>query len=761
MAGLDHFGQLLAHYRREQGWSQKELGARANVSESTLGNLESGRVHRPHLETVRLLAAALNLAPAQQQQLLDAARGRVTFPPAMPIHPTATPNLPNATSSFVGREREVAALRALLPTTRLLTLVGTGGCGKTRLALALARSLAGETPGGIWWADLASVFDAEGVAQAVLAAVDARPPEQQSSRAALLAWVAGRAPWLILDNCEHLHEACADLAAALLRASPGARVLATSRRPLGLPGERVWRVPPLSLPAAGATTVEEIGKCEAIQLLLERAGPDLALTDQNASTLATLCLRLDGLPLALELAAARLHALDAEALVTRLDGYFALLGTSTGPALRRHQTIRAVLDWSYDHLAPAERRLLHRLTPFVGGFTLAAAEAVGHRLDQAACARAGTAPDSSVPGLLANLVEQSLVVAEGPPGGPRRYQLLETIRAYTREKLGEEEALAIGAQHCAWFSALAERVPYPLDGGREATTWRAELAPEVDNLRAALAWARDHDLAAGLRLIGATWPYWFIRLSHAEGHAWLSTFLAAADESPRHRAAALHGLGFLCLLDRLPAARDALSASLALAEAQCDTGRIVAVQWAYAFACLASNDAEAAAAHLAAGWEIVTDDESARRRTPYRMMRGLLALEQGDLAGGMEELLAVDAAAAALEQPFYRCIILARLGGAYLRSGELAQASAAYTTLLQIADSLGAWFYRYVGRHRLAIAREWSGDLDGARAEYAAALALSSTAGGSRLEQAAAFLALGRLALYRGEPYQALASLES
>jgi ATP/maltotriose-dependent transcriptional regulator MalT len=185
------------------------------------------------------------------------------------------------------------------------------------------------------------------------------------------------------------------------------------------------------------------------------------------------------------------------------------------------------------------------------------------------------------------------------------------------------------------------------------------------------------------------------------------------------------------------------------------------VQWAYAFACLASNDAEAAAAHLAAGWEIVTDDESARRRTPYRMMRGLLALEQGDLAGGMEELLAVDAAAAALEQPFYRCIILARLGGAYLRSGELAQASAAYTTLLQIADSLGAWFYRYVGRHRLAIAREWSGDLDGARAEYAAALALSSTAGGSRLEQAAAFLALGRLALYRGEPYQALASLES
>jgi predicted ATPase/DNA-binding XRE family transcriptional regulator/tetratricopeptide (TPR) repeat protein len=755
MAESDYFGQLLTHYRHEQSWSQKELAERAKVSESTLGNLESGRIRRPHLETVRLLAAALNLGPTQRQQFLDAARRRATVPPA-------PPNLPNAPSSFIGREHELVTLRALLSTTRLLTLVGTGGCGKTRLVLELARGLIDDAPGGIWWVDLASVLDAEGIAQAVLAAVDARPPEQQSSREALNVWVAAHAPWLILDNCEHLHEACAELAAALLRASSEVRVLTTSRRPLGLPGERVWRVPPLSLPAAAATTAKEIGTCEAIQLLIERTGPDFALTDQNAGDLAALCRRLDGLPLALELAAARLHALDAAALVTRLDGYFALLGKSTGSMLPRHETIRAVLDWSYDNLAPAERILLHRLAPFVGGFTLAAAEAVGQELDDAACPPAKAAHEETVPGLLTGLVEQSLVVAEGAPGGPRRYQLLETIRAYTREKLAEAgEAAAIGARHCAWLVALAERVPYPLDGGPKAAAWRADLAPEVDNLRAALTWARDNDPAAGLRLIGAVWPYWLIRLSHAEGRAWLNTFLAAAGGSPQHHAAALHGLGYLCIFDQLPVARATLTSALALAEEAGDPDRVVAVRWLLAFACLASDDPEETATQLAAGWEVVARDEQERRRTPYRMMRGLLALEQGELASGRAELLAVDATAVALDQPFYRCIILARLGGAYLKAGDPDHAIATYTTLLRVADSLGSWFYRYVGRNRLALAREWSGDLEGAKAEYEAALALSSMVGGSRLEQAVALLAQGRLALYQGEPYQALTSLEA
>lgn len=755
MTNREDFGQLLAHHRRRLNWSQKELAERATVSESTLGNLESGRIRRPRQETVRLLATALHLSPVQRQQFMAAARGQEVVLPA-------THNLPSTPSSFIGRERELSVLRALLPATRLLTLVGTGGCGKTRLALELARAVLGDRSGGVWWVDLASVITPEGIARAALEAVGARPPEEQAPRDALIAWAATRAPLLILDNCEHLHAPCAELAAALLAASPEMQLLATSRRPLGLLGERVWHVPPLSLPRAGATTAAEIGTCEAIQLLTERAGLSFALTDENAGAVATLCRRLDGLPLALELAAARLHALDAAALVARLDGYFALLGSATGPTFPRHQTIRAVLDWSYDNLDPAEQLLLRRLGPFVGGFTLAAAEAVGQGLTDTACPSVASAPGSTIPGLLANLIEQSLVVAEGEPGGPRRYHLLETIRAYVQEKQEEaDETAANGARHCAWYITLAERVLYPLDGGPEAITWRTDLAPEVDNLRAALAWARDHDPAAGLRLIGASWPYWLICLGHAEGREWLGIFLALAPGSPRHRAAALHGLGYLSIFDRFPAARAALVDALNQAEEADDTDRAIAVRWLLAFTCLASNEPLAAAAHVAAGWTVVARDESPRRRTPYRMMRGLLALEQGDLAGGRAELLAVDAAATTLKQPFYRCITLARLSGAYLKSGDLAQTIATCTTLLQVADELGSWFYRYIGRNRLAIAREWSGDLDGARATYDDALALSVTVGGSRLEQAVALLAQGRLALYRDEPYRALEPLEA
>src|SRR5687768_3025180 len=398
--------------------------------------------------------------------------------------PVAAP--PISLTSFVGREEEVAAVRRLLDSARLVTLTGAGGSGKTRLASEIAAQSAGNFAGGVVWVELAPLLDPELLVNAVLAALGA----EQGSRppmTALLDSLRDRETLLVLDNCEHLVDACANLADALLRECPKLRILATSREALGVGGERAWLVPGLSLAGAGASqTFQAIDTSEAVRLFVDRAQAAVAsfqLTAANAASVAQICRRLDGLPLAIELAAARSRALPPEQLAARLDGSFRVLTSGSRTAVPRHRTLREAIDWSYRLLDERERTLLQRLSPFAGDFTLEAAESVCADADF----DAGDVLDT-----LGALVDKSLVVMREAEG-TARYYLLETIRQFAAERLKESGAAdAVLERHArAYVALVAEAAPHFVT--RDRPLWAARVHRELDNVRLALAWTRAND----------------------------------------------------------------------------------------------------------------------------------------------------------------------------------------------------------------------------------------------------------------------------
>jgi predicted ATPase len=427
-----------------------------------------------------------------------------------------TGNLPAPLSSFIGRDEAVRALRERLTETRLLTLTGVGGCGKTRLALRVAAEVQEAYCDGAWLVDLAPVRAETDVARAVAEVLGVHEEAGRPLLATLTAALRPRHLLLVLDNCEHLVTACAELAAALLTGCPELRILATSREALGLVGEVAWPVPPLSLPdelpANGRPSVAVVSRSEAVQLFVARAQerqPGFALTAENAGAVVRVVRRLDGLPLALELAAARLGALTVAQVAQRLDDRFRLLTGGSRAALPRQQTLRATLDWSHDLLCEEERAVLRRAAVFAGGWTLEAAEAV--------CAADAVAPEA-VLDLLAGLVAKSLVQAT-TRSGAARYGLLETVRAYAWEHLkASREAEATARTHAAYYLALAEAA--------ETSPTRSEqmagLEREVDNLRAALAWAlarRDQPAGAPDRVeVGRRLEAALARYRHMHGH---------------------------------------------------------------------------------------------------------------------------------------------------------------------------------------------------------------------------------------------------
>jgi predicted ATPase/class 3 adenylate cyclase len=440
------------------------------------------------------------------------------FPPLKSLDPPHH-NLPIQLTSFVGRERELAAVQQLLLGERLVTLTGAGGVGKTRLALRLAADRLDSIADGVWLVDLAPLADANLVPQAVAAALGVREQPERPLVQTLADALRDRHLLLLLDNCEHLVAACAALADSLLRACPWLRVLATSREPLGITGEAIWRVPPLASPEPDRLpSLESLVQYEAVRLLLDRAelaAPSFAITEQNAAAVAQVCQQLDGLPLALELAAARVKVLSMEQLAARLSDRFRLLTGGSRSALPRQQTLRALVDWSYDLLTEPEQVLFRRLAVFAGGCTLEAAEAV--------CAGDGVQP-GEVLEHLARLVDKSLVIAEPSPGSQVRYRLPETIRQYSAEKLGEAgEGATLRGRHRDWCLALAERTgPGVLDPQRLA--W---LEREYDNLRAALRSSIDSGQAEpGLRLAAGLCDFWYARGYSSEGCAWLAELLA-------------------------------------------------------------------------------------------------------------------------------------------------------------------------------------------------------------------------------------------
>lgn len=443
-------------------------------------------------------------------------------------------NLPAAVSSFVGREAELGDLERTLGDARLVALTGVGGVGKTRLALELANRTVGDYPDGTWFVDLAPVADPALLAGQVASALELREHTEANSIEQLGHRLRDRHLLLVLDNCEHLLDAAAELAAGLLAAAPDVRILATSREPLGLPGEVTYLVPPLGLPA-DASNPEAARLSEAVTLFLRRAmasRPTLADDDANLVAAARICAGLDGLPLALELAAARAKVLSLGEIDARLHDRFRFLVSTRRGAAARHRTLREAMDWSFDLLSAPERRLLAQASVFAGGFDLRAVAGVCFDGDES------TALD-----LISRLVDVSLVVAREEPGG-MRYELLETVRQYASEQLtamGERETMQ--AAHARYFLALVESAFLSVDDPGRGPQAPRLIEPEEANVRAALEWAHDHDVETGLRIAVGLENFWVTR-DPSEADRWLGALLERSDSADvvlRARAERDHG----------------------------------------------------------------------------------------------------------------------------------------------------------------------------------------------------------------------------
>lgn len=561
----DNLGARLRALRRRTGLSQEALAQRSGIGVATLAALERNERHRPHPSTLAALADALGLQPSERQRLTGSSSpDPVSQPPGFDDGPVGA--LAALSTSLVGREQALNDVLGLLGRSRLVTLTGAGGVGKTRLALAAASAIHQQYADGVRLVLLGPVTDPALVPQVVASGVGVLERGRRSVLTSLTEALRDRRVLLVLDNCEHLVEACAELIAAILTHCRELAVMATSREALGLPVEVTWRVPSLSVPRAASPGPHELLECQAARLFIERAQairPEFKVTAANAPAIAEVCQRLDGIPLAIELAAAWVEVLNVEEIAARLDDRFRLLVSGSRAAPPRQQTLRGAIEWSYDLLSPAERRLFAALSVFDGGWTTEAVEVV--------CADAEM-PRETVLYLLRQLVGKSLVVVDQTADGPR-LRLLETLRAYARERAQATGDLAnVEKRHTAWCLELAEMSPpQQLDPAHISL-----LARETDNLRTALRRCiENRESAIGLRLGVALWPYWYVRGLYTEGYSWLKqlTQLPRAGRADAMRARALAFAGHLacCRGDYVTAdalLEDALATAKAVGDEQ-------------------------------------------------------------------------------------------------------------------------------------------------------------------------------------------------
>ena len=438
-------------------------------------------------------------------------------------------NLPTLLTSFVGREKEIFESTQMLKQSRLLTLTGSGGTGKTRLSLHIASSILEQFKDGVWFIELAPISEPALVPNTVANVLRLRVEDSRPLMDVVMDWLGDKEALFILDNCEHLIDACAQFANTILQHCRGVSILASSREALGIAGEVTYRVPSLPTPNE-PLNIYQLETFDSVQLFIQRATltlPTFQFTDDNASFVAQICSRLDGIPLAIELAAARVRALSVEEIAERLDDRFRLLTGGSRTALPRQQTLRALIDWSYQLLSEDERLLFRRLAVFVGGWTLDAAESV--------CGEESTVPVGGggldVLDIMTHLVDKSLINIEHS-ARESRYHRLETIRQYAREKLFDtEEVASLRDKHLAYFVGLAERAEVELQG-RAQKKWLTRLEAEHDNLRAALEWSLKSQPEVGLRIAVALREFWDTHGHWAEARKWLETLLNATKDIP-------------------------------------------------------------------------------------------------------------------------------------------------------------------------------------------------------------------------------------
>ncbi len=624
-------------------------------------------------------------------------------------------NLPLATSRFIGREPQIDEVRGRIADARLVTLVGPGGIGKTRLSLEVAARVLGDSDDAVWFVELAPLADPELVVQSVAKVLGVREQDGRLTPESLTAWLRDRRVLLVLDNCEHLVEACASLVDSLLRSCSGLRVLATSREPLGVTGEAVWPVPALTVPAGGTSvSPPALGEFEATRLFVERATlvrPGFAAREGNAAAIAEVCRRLDGIPLAIELAAARAKVLSVEQIADKLDDRFALLAGGNRTAPKRQQTLRAAIDWSHDLLSDSERGLFRRLAVFAGGFSLAAVEAVagGDVLDP-----------------LTRLVETSLVVAESRDDGSVRYRTFETVREYAAERLREAgEESDVRRRHRDWFLQLAEDAEPKLTGP-DQVAWIARLEDEHDNLAAALRWSVDHagDWESGLRLCYALGRFWSVRAHLSEGRAWIERVLSMTPD-PRHplRTRVLLWSSQLARLQGdSSVARSRLEESRALAEALGDRLGVGAALNEAFIVELHAQDVDRAETAAQGSLEAFEEVGDRRGIGLAGTALAIVASEHGDFDRAIA--LYESALESLREVGDSRSIstILHNLGRVVASRGQLEQGRLLVSEGLSIARDLNDLTAMAVFSHSLGRIAAMAGDFDEALRHYAEAL---------------------------------------
>jgi predicted ATPase/DNA-binding SARP family transcriptional activator len=688
----------------------------------TLGTDPSQVLRDLHTSILRGEAApGGGASPAAAARTAPAARAAQ---PRIPRHA----NLPTPATSFVGRGRDLAQVAALLADARLVTLVGPGGVGKTRLATELAAGW--QAADGAWLAELAEVTDPAGVPAAVCAALGLRPGPDLAGQ------LRDRDLLLVLDNCEHLAGACAAVAQEILGHCPRVRVLATSREPLTVAGERVYPVPPLPVPPP-AVAVGDALEVPALRLFADRAAAAVygfRLNEQNLPAVAEICRRLDGLPLAIELACARLRTLPAAELAARLDDRFRLLTGGSRAALPRHQTLRAVIEWSWDLLTQTERTLARRLAVFAGGATVAAAEAV--------CAD-DALPSGEIVGLLGALADKSFTELREPPGAPPRYRMLETIGAYAQAALAEAgESGRFRRAHARYFLATAAAAE-PLLRTSAQLTHLAWLRREHDNLAAALRYAIGAgDADTAVRLVAALGWYWVLRGNHFEAADWVAEALAlpGADAVTRPALATVYAFDAMHHMAIQDFERGRRSASRAVGLAPAVPHPTITIVRAM----LEQSAAEAADFSGLAG-----------HRDPWLSATGLLyqgftAELRGDAPAAVRHFTMARDAFIAVGDGWGLAGAVRHLGAGHGLGGDHAAAIAAIDQAIGFADTIGAdddagWLRAERG---LALLR--AGDLAAARADLATALQ-SGRALRSAMVTAFAEAALGEVSRHAGE----------
>ncbi len=666
------------------------------------------------------------------------------FPPLRIAKAGASQHLPLQLTSFVGRDAELTQVRDLLAENRLVTLTGAGGVGKTRLAIHIAGHIAGEFADGVWYVDLAPITDPQVVPIAVARALGLPDQPGRSTMDTINRFVADRHMLVVLDNCEHLLDASAAMVIALLGAAAGLTLLTTSREPIGVAGELSWRVPSLS-PAD-----------EAIELFADRARcarADFVVTDDNAATVAEICRRLDGVPLAIELAAARVRALSLVEILDSLHDRFRLLTGGARTAVRRQQTLRASVDWSHALLTEPERVLFRRLAAFMGGFDLDAAQSV--------CG-GGDVERYQVLDQLTLLVDKSLVVTD-ESAGRTRYRLLETVRQYALEKLGESgEADTVRARHRDHYTALAALLDAPAGSDHEQRLDQADR--EIDNLRAAFGWSRENsDVELALALASSLQPLWQARGRLLEGLTWFDT--ALADDNAQHpevaaavRARALADRAMLAIWVSDADSPNQAQQALAIAR-EVDDPALLARALTTCGYIAGMFDAEAARAYLAEAIGLARPSGDRLRLSQILVAQAMVALAAGDLRAMCAAAEEGRDLADAIGDKFGARRCRWGLGVAQVFRGDLAGAVAQFAAVADEAKAAHDEIFRLDGLAFRGVALAYQGDLAAARAAADAAVEAAAELSGPKAS--IAYLALAAAALAAGDATTAQEATEA